>query len=136
MKVLQNIFTFLLIAFAFIPILGFSQSSFIPTKQAICGGSCPVIDSNFSFTKESITNFILSLARFLTYIGGALAVLFIVYGGFLILTDFGDSKRSAAGWSCIQSSIIGLLIIILAYTAVAFISSVLTNVSLDNITSL
>jgi hypothetical protein len=109
------------------------SNNLIPTKETICGGRCPVIDSDFNPSSDSIANFIISIARFLTYIGGALTVLFVVYGGLLILTDLGGGKRAEAGWNCIKTSLIGLVIIIVAYTVVSFIGSFLNNASFDEI---
>ena len=112
----------------------YSQSrNVIPTSEAICGGSCPIIDSEFEADRESIANFIISLARFLTFISGALAVLYIVWGAFLIVTDFGDGTRSKNGWNSVRSSIIGLIVVIGAYTAVAFIGSLLIGTDLSDV---
>jgi Type IV secretion system pilin len=122
------------LVFAILPISVSAQSnSLVPSKQTICGGSCPVIDGDFNPSRDGIANFIISIARFLTYIGGALTVLFVVYGGLLILTDLGGGDRAKAGWNCIKTSIIGLVIIILAYTVVSFIGSFLNNASFDEI---
>ncbi|MEM1312121.1 MAG: hypothetical protein AAGF07_01520 [Patescibacteria group bacterium] len=111
------------------------NTNFIPSSEIICGGSCPLIDGDFNPTADSIANFILSLARFLTFVGGALTVLFIVYGGLLVMTDFGGGERSKAGWNCIKTSIVGLVIIIVAYTVVAFIGSFLTGSNFGDIIS-
>ena len=48
------------LAVLFLPVNGFAQSgSLIPSKDVICGGSCPLIDTDFSFTRDGIANFIL-----------------------------------------------------------------------------
>jgi Type IV secretion system pilin len=109
------------------------STNLVPSKQVICGGSCPLIDGDFNPSRDGIANFIISIARFLTYVGGALTVLFLVYGGLLILTDLGGGKRAEAGWNCIKTSIIGLVIIIVAYTAVSFIGSFLNGANFDEI---
>lgn len=97
----------------------------IPSSQTICGGPCPLIDTEFQFNATSIANFIISIARFITFITGALAVLFIVFAGLLIVTDGGDGKRSGQGWKIIRSSLIGLVIVILAYTLVSFVGNLI-----------
>jgi hypothetical protein len=136
-KILTFVFIFTGFLLLFLPIDTFAQTNtnIFLTKDQICNGKCPLIDGDFQFSRDGIINFILGLARFLTYIGTGLAVLFIVYGGFLIIIDLGGGKRAKAGFETIKSSIVGLVLIIVAYTIVAFISQVLTgsNFSLDSL---
>lgn len=120
-------FVILLIITLFTPINTYAQN-LIPSKESICNGKCPLIDSEFVLTdSKAIVNFILGIARLLTYISGALAVLFIVYGGFMIVTDWGNGNRAKKGWVNIRTSILGLVIVILAYTAVGLIGGLTTS---------
>lgn len=52
---------------------------------------------------------------------GLLAVGFIIYGGFRYLTSAGDPSRAAAGRDTIFKAVIGLVIAIVAASAVGFI---------------
>lgn len=122
-KILSFLSIFLLL-FGFFPVNTLAQG-YIPSKDNICGGPCPLIDTTFTPTKETIAVFIISLARFITYIAGALAVLFLVIAALTIMTDSGDGKRSKAGWANIRSTIIGLVIVIVAYTIVALIGNLI-----------
>ena len=45
-------------------------------------------------------------------VGGGIAFLLILYGGFLVMTSQGDPKRLSAGQELITSAIMGLILLI------------------------
>jgi hypothetical protein len=47
-------------------------------------------------------------------IGGGIAFLLIIYGGFLVMTSTGDPKRLQAGQELLTSAIGGLILLILS----------------------
>lgn len=59
--------------------------------------------------------------RFILGISGALALVFFIWGGFLILTSAGASDRVKKGKEALRAATIGLIIIFGAFTAVKFI---------------
>ncbi len=137
-NILTKLFSFSLIAiFAFSLVVAPSVSATevkIPGVTELCGGSCPVTGategSSFIGGRGSIASFILNIAKFLTYIAGAVAVLFLVYGGFLIIVDNGDEARSKKGKKILFNALYGLIITIIAYTIVNFISGLTsTNIT-------
>ncbi len=67
---------------------------------------------------------ILNISRILTFISGAIAVLFIVYAGFLMVTSSGDKGRYEDGLKTLKNAIIGLIVAILAYTIVTLVGNV------------
>jgi hypothetical protein len=79
---------------------------------------------------NSVVKFLISIARFLTYIGVAIAVLFSVWGGIQIITASGDDSKYKGGLKTLQYAIIGLVITIVAYTIVAIVSSLVQTVQL------
>jgi|SRR3989338_3039906 len=62
---------------------------------------------------------------FLTFTG-IIAVLFIVYGGFLYITSAGDPEKAKKGKTILIYSIIGIVIIVLAFSVV---NSVIANLA-------
>lgn len=101
------------------------QEPIVPSQSQICGGdACPVLDvGNVKFaTKEDFADFIIRIAQFLTYIGVALAVLFLVIGGIQFMLG-----KSEVGWKTINTTLIGVVVIIISYTAVALITQFLTG---------
>jgi Type IV secretion system pilin len=98
------------------------------TPNVCPNNQCPVINNAANLKiadKTAVSNFILSIARFFTFIAAAIAVLFIVYGGYLYIADGGDDKRAATGKKVLINALIGLAVAILAYTIVTFIGSTL-----------
>jgi len=107
-----------------------SAQGIVPGKETLCQGSCPVGDpSTISGDRNSLATFIVGIARFLTFVAGALAVLFIVYGGLLFVTDNGDGSNAGKGKTIVINALLGLVIAIAAY----FIVDVVGNLASGNL---
>ncbi len=101
----------------------------IPTLGArVCGdGTDASVNAKCAFiqpgeaTKGGIAAFILQIARFITYIAGAIAVIMIVIAGVQRMnsTDADAAKNSNTN---ITNAAVGLAIAILAYTIVGVLS--------------
>jgi ABC-type multidrug transport system permease subunit len=92
----------------------------IPSRQIICGGKCPFFDGTFNFTnKQEIATFVIAFARFLTYLAVPVAIIMIIYSAFRLFFG-GDFKPFI-------NIVIGLAIIILAYTLTSGFAEILTN---------
>lgn len=84
-------------------------------------GGCPLIGNRRfeNYRKEDVAALIIFVANLLTYFVGALAVLFIIFGGILFIVGRGDD-----GWKFIKGAFIGLVVAIFAYTAVYLVGQV------------
>lgn len=93
---------------------------------------CPLIGNPVKIKgdQNSIASFIVAVAQALTYIVGALAVLFLVYGGFLFVTDSGDGKRAGSGKQILTNAVIGLILAIVAGTIVAVVGNIVSGNSI------
>ncbi len=101
----------------------------LPGSEMICGGPCPLIGGdNFEFDREGIFRFIIIIARLLTFIGVGLAVLFFVWGGIQFIIGKDEEAKKA-----IFNAIIGLVIIILAYTVVVLIINLSTGTIISDL---
>jgi amino acid transporter len=132
---LSKLFSILVLActliLAFLPIslnAATQYAQLAPGRDVICGGPCPLVDGEFDFNREGLVDFILSFARFLTFIGVALAVLFMVFAGVQYI--FGKSEDAKSN---IISTLIGLVIIIVAYTFVVIVTSLLQSNALGEV---
>ena len=98
--------------------------SYIPSKQVICGGKCPLFDpSSFNIqSKEDIVRVIINLARVATYIAVPIAVVMIVYTGIMGILGLEKELPKA-----IVRILIGLAVIILSYTLTSGFADVLTS---------
>ena len=77
-------------------------------------------------SRDNVAKIILNFASFFIYIASAIAVVFIVYGGYRYL-NAADPKGAESGKSILINALIGLAICILAITIVSFISGTLTS---------
>jgi hypothetical protein len=60
-------------------------------------------------------------------VSGVIAVLFIIYGGFLYITSAGNEEQVEKGRKALVNSIIGLVVIILSYVLVNVITKLITS---------
>lgn len=110
-----------------LPATANAQGNFIPGSSQLCSGaSCPVIGNPESVKgdRNSLANLIIGIARFITFVVGALAVLFLVYGGILFVTDNGSGESAKKGKTILINAVIGLIIAIVAYTIVGLVGNV------------
>src|SRR3990172_6994407 len=67
-----------------------------------------------------VVNWILILA-------GAIAVIYLVYGGILYITAGGDAEKATKGRTAVINAIIGIVIILLALVVVNWVYSIITS---------
>lgn len=79
---------------------------------------------------EYIQNIVVYLIGFMSIV----AVVYIIYAGFNILTGSGDEEKIKKSKSIIMYVIIGLIVIYLAYTIVTFVFKVFENTSTSSVT--
>ena len=105
-----------------------ATGSLLPGDSIICDGdACGLGDSTSVGTgKKGIVETIIAVARILTYITGALAVLFIVYGGVRYLIAQ-DEKGAGDARIIIRNAVIGLVIAVVAYSIVSIVSGLLSG---------
>lgn len=72
-------------------------------------------------TKISVSEYIGSIIQYLLSFLGVIFICLIIYGGFLWMTAAGDSEQITKAKDIIMSSVIGLVIIISAYTLTYYI---------------
>lgn len=77
----------------------------------------------------SLTQVIRNVLSWVLLLGGAIAVIYLVYGGILYITAGGDAEKATKGRTAIVNAIIGIIIIALAYVIVQFVGNALTSVA-------
>jgi type IV secretory pathway VirB2 component (pilin) len=74
-----------------------------------------------------LSQFILTLIKILLTFAGAIAVVMVVIGGYWYMAAGGNEELAEKGKNTILNFVIGLAIIIMAYTIVTIIASTLTG---------
>jgi hypothetical protein len=65
--------------------------------------------------------------KILLLIAGAIAVLFVVYGGYQYLTSAGNAEAAEKGKNTVVNALIGIIIIILAYVIINVIVNMVSG---------
>ncbi len=60
-------------------------------------------------------------------LAGAIAVIYLIYGGLLYITAGGDAEKATKGRTALINAIIGIIIIALAFVIVRWVSSIVTG---------
>jgi hypothetical protein len=139
LKKLFSIFSIFIIGFTIISsTLNVSAATtLLPSTSTICGteannaaggnGSCLVTGGKtLTGGVSGITGTIIEIARVITYISGALSVLFLVYGGVRYLISQ-DDKEVGAARTIIQNAIVGLVITVIAYSIISIVTALLSG---------
>ncbi len=120
----------LVLAIAFIPLMSFHVptahgDALINNLQSSCQGTgvrCQ--DSNFDLASlfKTIINYALGIAFFV-------AVIYLIYGGFLYITSAGNEESAEAGKKTVINAIIGIVIIIMSYVIITVVSNTVTGIA-------
>jgi hypothetical protein len=99
------------------------------TYEICPNGQCPLIgdDTLSNLDQEAVAQFIIAFASFFSYIAVAVAVLFLVISGLQLVTDTGDGKRAESAKKNFMTTIIGLVLVIVAFTIVQVLSNFLAG---------
>ena len=81
------------------------------------------LDTNYIFnsvvTKQgnanSLTTIVNKVVDTLLYVGGALAIIYIIYSGILYITAAGNPDNAKKGQQGIMNGVIGIFVIVLSY---------------------
>jgi len=77
-----------------------------------------------------ITNLTTNIVSWLIFIGAAIAVFFIVLGGYKVITSNGDDKTAKEGKDMVLNSLIGLIIMGLSFTLVTLVVRFVTGLNI------
>jgi hypothetical protein len=97
-------------------------------------GSCLGGTSSYATgdSKDIVTSLAINLVNMLIFIGAAIAVLFIVFGGYKYITASGDDTKVKEGRSMVINALIGLAVAILSFTLVSVLSRIISTLNIGN----
>lgn len=87
-------------------------------------------------TTTSISTIIEKIISWVLLFAGAIAVLFIIYAGFMYVTSAGNKERIETAKKTLTFAVIGLIVIILANFIVGLVGTTITDVNNQPTTSL
>ena len=108
----------------FVPVLTHAQ----PANVCEVFGNCTAgIDQYSGGGSENISKFFLNIAYAAVFISGALAVLFMVIGGYKMISSNGDAKKYGEGLNTVKNAAIGVALAILSFTIVTVVGNIVST---------
>jgi len=83
------------------------------------GQNCGTITSGTN--SNAIVNVVANVTNWLVVIGVAIGIFFVVYGAFRMIASIGAPEAFKSGLNTITNAILGIIILLLAYTIVSWI---------------
>lgn len=69
-----------------------------------------------------IKDLVEKIASWVLYAGGAIAFIYLIYGGILYITAGGDAEKATKGRTAIINAVIGIIIIFLALVIIRWVT--------------
>lgn len=69
--------------------------------------------------KEAIQN----VANFILYLAGAIAIIYLIFGGITYITAGGDEKKALAGKTAVVNAIIGIAIVLASLIIISIVKN-------------
>lgn len=115
---------------AFLLLFGFSLPAMAQSQNNFVANVCDFGPCAFTLDQVDLQNLdrdavvaiLTTIATYLIFIVGPIAVLAIILGGLFMI--FG---RGEQGWGLIKNALIGLVVVVLSFTVVSIITQVLVN---------
>ncbi|TSA44793.1 hypothetical protein D4R52_03675 [bacterium] len=92
-------------------------------------GKCPIANPAPAYL-VTFTNFkevLVLIINILLYFSGAIAVIFLVIGGYKYVASRGNEEAMESAKKTISSAVIGIVIILMAYAIVTIVNNIIVN---------
>lgn len=98
------------------------------TIQVRTGQRCPLTNPAPQYlVSNSIREIVAKIIQILLAFAGAIAVIFLIIGGYQYVASRGNEESMEKAKRTIQSAIIGIIIIVMAYAIVVIVNKLLTE---------
>lgn len=102
---------------------GLQTGTTLSNNEICTGASCAITGgTEFGGGAQGVVGFLLQVARLITYLVGAIAVIFLVYGGVRYLTSQTEDDAKGAR-TIILNAVIGLVVAIVAFSIVTIVQN-------------
>lgn len=100
----------------------------LPSFGANCVGGLATVKGD----RGGIANIIQTFANFFIFILAAISVLFIVYGGFMYVTDDGSGEKAKKGQKMVLNALIGLVVAVVSFTLVSLVVNLVSTLNVGS----
>lgn len=87
-------------------------------------------EQNLGRGSNAVVRTVIDIVLYLIYIAGAVAIFFIVLGGYTMMSANGDKEKYTSGLKSLQYAVMGLVLVILSVTIILITSAIIPNVNI------
>jgi len=86
------------------------------------GGFSLIFGTGLASTR-TLPELILAIIQLMLFFAGAIAVLFVIIGGFLYMTAGGNEEQAEKGQKALTNAVIGIIIVIMSYAIIRVVQN-------------
>jgi prepilin signal peptidase PulO-like enzyme (type II secretory pathway) len=115
------------------PVIVFALPAIAGAQNLVTGGltNNPGLQAAFGQSglnsSQSLMDLITNVINILLFFAGAIAILFVIVGGYQYITSGGNEEQSEKGRKNVTNAIIGIVVIILAYAIINVIANLVSS---------
>lgn len=76
-------------------------------------------------TSGSLEDVLRNVVTWVLFLAGAIAIVYLIYGGILYITAGGDAEKATKGRTAVVNAVIGVIIIMLALVIVQWVMGII-----------
>jgi len=80
-------------------------------------------------SSQDLTGLIINIIRIMLFFAGAIAVVFVIIGGYFYMTAQGNEEQAEKGKKTLINAAIGIIVIILSYVIISVVVNLVTGSS-------
>jgi hypothetical protein len=115
-KILVKIRYFFPLAFLVMPFLAYAQTTV--GNGLTNSGMTSLFGSTGLNSSQSLSDLIVNVIRIMLLFAGAIAVFFVIVGGYQYIASGGNEETAEKGRKTLINAIIGIIVIVLAYAII------------------
>lgn len=119
----------ILAALSFLPALAMAAGTDAVSAGLNNSGFMSLFGLGGLAAEHTLSGLILGIITLLLFFAGAVAILFIIIGGFWYITSAGNEEQAEKGKNALFNAIIGIVIILMSYAVVRVISNTVSSSS-------
>lgn len=111
---------------SFAPLLAFAQANGV-TSGLVTSGVGGLFPSSGLSGATSLSDLIARGIQLMLLFAGAIAVVFVIIGGYWYITSGGNEETAEKGQKTLTNAIIGVVVIVLSYAIITVIANLVSN---------
>lgn len=123
-SILKKAVKILPVVIAFLPVIALAQGA---VGHGLSSSGFGALFGNGLAQDKTLPELIIDVVALLLLFAGAIAVLFVIIGGYFYITAQGNEEQSEKGKKTLINAIIGVIVVIMSYAIINVISNTIAN---------